>query len=63
MAPDVMVRVTGENKVKFDRIKEKLEKELGKISNSRVFIAALNSYYEKLFNPDKHQDRSESNPK
>ena len=60
MPPDVMVRLSKESKVKFDRVKEKLKNDLGEISNSKVFISALNAYYEKLFNLDKNRDRTES---
>jgi hypothetical protein len=44
-----MVRISGENEVKFDKIKSKMKKDIGDISNARVFIAALNHYYNELF--------------
>ena len=59
MTNDVMVRVSGENELKFNRIKEKIENDVGKVSNARVFIAALNHYYDELFGD---QDLKDSKP-
>lgn len=53
MADNVMVWVNDQAKVKFDRVKEKIEAVAGSITKAKVFIAALDALYDLYFDKEK----------